>query len=115
MREAAKLQQAPGIAGRSTETVRRSCEIGDIGRRFDGRWAVSRVALAMFLDGDEAGLRRHLHGEQSDAAVASHLGRAGLWSNGPVEGQINRLKLIKCSMYGRVGLDLLRQLVLHAD
>ncbi|WP_455989195.1 hypothetical protein [Methylorubrum extorquens] len=37
MREAAKLQQAPGIAGRSTETVRRSCEIGDIGRRFDGR------------------------------------------------------------------------------
>ncbi len=29
------------------------------------------------------------------------------WSNGPVEGQINRLKMVKRSMYGRAGLDLL--------
>ena len=29
------------------------------------------------------------------------------WSNGPVEGQINRLKMLKRSMYGRAGLDLL--------
>jgi transposase len=31
------------------------------------------------------------------------------WSSGPVEGQINRLKAIKRSMYGRAGFDLLRQ------
>jgi transposase len=29
------------------------------------------------------------------------------WSNGPVEGQINRLKMVKRSMYGRASLDLL--------
>jgi transposase len=29
------------------------------------------------------------------------------WSNGPVEGQINRLKMLKRSMFGRANLDLL--------
>jgi transposase len=36
------------------------------------------------------------------------------WSNGLVEGQINRLKTIKRQMYGRVGLDLLRRRFLLA-
>ena len=36
------------------------------------------------------------------------------WSTGPVEGQINRLKVIKRSMYGRAGFDLLRHRVLAA-
>lgn len=35
------------------------------------------------------------------------------WSNGPTEGHVNRLKLIKRSMYGRAKFDLLRQRVLH--
>ena len=35
------------------------------------------------------------------------------WSTGPVEGQVNRLKLIKRSMYGRAGFDLLKFRVLH--
>ena len=30
------------------------------------------------------------------------------WSNGQVEGQVNRLKMIKRQMYGRAGFDLLR-------
>ena len=30
------------------------------------------------------------------------------WSNGPVEGQVNRLKAIKRQMYGRAGFQLLR-------
>jgi len=34
------------------------------------------------------------------------------WSNGQVEGQVNRLKLIKRTMYGRAGFDLLRRKVL---
>ncbi|MEM8642517.1 MAG: ISL3 family transposase [Cyanobacteria bacterium P01_G01_bin.54] len=36
--------------------------------------------------------------------------KAGLtlpWSNGPVEGQINRLKMLKRQMYGRASMDLL--------
>lgn len=34
------------------------------------------------------------------------------WSNGPVEGQVNRLKLIKRQMYGRASFELLRGRVL---
>ena len=36
------------------------------------------------------------------------------WSNGPVEGQINRVKLIKRQGYGRARFDLLRSRVLAA-
>ena len=42
--------------------------------------------------------------------------RAGLtesWSNGPVEGFVHKLKLIKRSMYGRASFGLLRQRVLR--
>ncbi|HWZ20248.1 MAG TPA: transposase, partial [Ktedonobacteraceae bacterium] len=35
------------------------------------------------------------------------------WSNGIVEGHVNRLKFIKRSMFGRAKLDLLRVKVLH--
>jgi len=57
------------------------------------------------------------------AAFAKHLCRdeaavqAALqyeWSNGMVEGNVHRLKLIKRSMYGRANFDLLRLRVLHA-
>ncbi len=37
------------------------------------------------------------------------------WSNGQVEGQVNRLKTIKRQMYGRSKFDLLRARVLHQD
>lgn len=36
------------------------------------------------------------------------------WSNSQLEGQVNRLKLIKRMMYGRSKFDLLRARVLHA-
>jgi transposase len=36
------------------------------------------------------------------------------WSNGQVEGQVHRLKLLKRQMYGRANLDLLRARVLRA-
>ena len=36
------------------------------------------------------------------------------WSNGPVEVQVNRLKVIKRQMYGRANFDLLRARVLAA-
>jgi transposase len=36
------------------------------------------------------------------------------WSNGQLEGQVNRLKLIKRMMYGRAKFDLLRVRVLHS-
>jgi transposase len=36
------------------------------------------------------------------------------WTTSPVEGQINRLKMIKRTMFGRANLDLLRHRVLAA-
>jgi transposase len=36
------------------------------------------------------------------------------WSTGPVEGHINRLKMLKRQMFGRAGVDLLRQRMLRA-
>jgi transposase len=54
-----------------------------------------------------AGLR------QDEAAVAAALTEK--WSNGPVEGQVNRLKMIKRQMYGRAGFQLLRARVRFAS
>jgi transposase len=62
--------------------------------------------------GNEA-LARFAHGLQEDLTAV----KAGLtlpWSNGPVEGQITRLKLLKRQGYGRAGFPLLRQRVMPA-
>ncbi len=58
-------------------------------------------------------LRRFAAGIQRDrdAVLAALCFR---WSNGQVEGQVNRLKLVKRSMFGRAGFPLLRTRVLHA-
>jgi transposase len=58
-------------------------------------------------------LARFAQGLQEDLAAV----KAGLtlpWSNGPVEGQITRLKLLKRQGYGRAGFLLLRQRALQA-
>jgi transposase len=52
------------------------------------------------------GLRR-----DQDAVVA---GLTLHWSSGPVEGHVNRLKMLKRQMFGRANLDLLRRRVLAA-
>lgn len=57
-----------------------------------------------------ASFARHLC--RDEAAVKAALEHA--WSNGPVEGNVHRLKLIKRSMYGRARFDLLRLRVLNA-
>jgi transposase len=51
-----------------------------------------------------AGIERDY--EAVSAAVEQH------WSNGQVEGQVHRLKLLKRQMYGRSGFLLLRRRVL---
>jgi transposase len=37
------------------------------------------------------------------------------WSNGQLEGQVNRLKVIKRQMYGRAKIDLLRARILYSE
>jgi transposase len=66
------------------------------------------------LKGTSIELRRFVEGlERDQAAVQAALDEP--WSNGPVEGHINRLKTIKRQMYGRAGLPLLRARVLDTS
>ena len=58
----------------------------------DGRW-VAFTSFATNLDQDGPAVRASLRLP---------------WSSGQAEGQVNRLKLLKRSMYGRAKLDLLR-------
>src|SRR5207245_5494969 len=54
---------------------------------------------------------RFAYGLQKDiSAVAAAVDTP--WSTGQVEGQINRLKMVKRQMYGRAGFELLRARVL---
>jgi len=55
------------------------------------------VSLASGIKRDYAAVKAALHSP---------------YSTGPVEGNINRLKFIKRSMYGRANFDLLRHRVL---
>jgi transposase len=56
-------------------------------------------------------LKSFVNGLESDLdAVKAALSLP--WSNGPTEGNVNRLKLIKRQMYGRANFDLLRKRVL---
>ena len=101
------------------------------------RQSSPRVETLYQLVQDFVHMVRHRQGEKLDAwlnqAASSHLPDlrrfavgierdkaavlAGLsypYSNGVVEGHVNRLKLIKRMMYGRAGFPLLRQRVLRA-
>jgi transposase len=76
------------------------------GERLDGWLEEAEACNAPAMQNFAAGLKKDL------AAV-----RAGLtegWSNGPVEGFVNKLKLIKRQGYGRAGFELLRARMLAA-
>ena len=51
-----------------------------------------------------------LRGDEAAVRPALSLG----WSNGQLEGQVNRLKTLKRQMYGRAKFDLLRERFLLA-
>jgi transposase len=73
---------------------------------FDGWLAACQTSGIPDLQGFAAGLI------QDEAAVRAALRLE--WSNGQVEGQNTRLKMVKRQMYGRAGFALLRKRVLHA-
>jgi hypothetical protein len=55
--EAISIGEAAAIAGKSERTIRNWCVQDGIGRRIgDGAWAVSKVALMMWLEGDHKAL-----------------------------------------------------------
>ena len=71
-------------------------------------WIDSTIASGFSFVAQFAGtLRRDLE--------AVELSITKPWSNGPIEGHINRLKAIKRQMYGRAGFELLKARVLPWD
>ncbi len=98
------LLQVPGLA----ECVKAAKRLNAVLRR------KSKETLDKVLD--EAGntalgsfvssLRRDLGAVQAALELP--------WTTSPAEGQINRLKMLKRTMYGRAGFRLLRARVLHA-
>ncbi len=60
------------------------------------------------LGSSTAELESFAKGLQNGLAAVT-AGIALLWTNGQTEGQVNRLKLIKRTLYGRAGFYLLRQ------
>jgi transposase len=80
---------------------------------------------AMIRSGDAGGLEDWLAAARASPLAtfaegitrdfaAVHAALTEVWSTGPVEGHINRLKMIKRQMYGRAHYDLLRKRVLAA-
>ena len=71
------IAQAALLAGCSVRTMRDWCFRYDIGRKVRGRWYVSKVALAMFLDGDREALAQYLAGDRRSptwSAISSVVG-----------------------------------------
>ena len=64
--------------------------------------AAARTPLKEFA----AGLRRDISATQAALDLP--------WTTSPVEGQVNRLKMLKRTMYGRAGFQLVRARVLYA-
>jgi hypothetical protein len=79
IRECICLKDAAAIAGRSESTLRAWCNEHGLGRRIGGgTWSVSRVALAMFLDGDTKALRAYHAGDRIGAVVMPYFERVGM-------------------------------------
>jgi hypothetical protein len=84
--EVLSIDEAARIAGKSPRTLREWCLLKDIGRRIGGRWAVSRIALAMLLDDDQDALKAYIAGDRSSPAVTTYFERCGVplprWHSG---------------------------------
>lgn len=81
--EAITVPQAEHITGIAQTTLRRWCAEHGLGRRVGGsvrQWSVSRVALAMFLDGNSAALAAYHRGDRSSDLVSNYFRREGLTS-----------------------------------
>jgi len=80
-RECISLNKAADIAGKSASTMRSWCDEFGLGRRVGGgAWSVSKVALAMHLDGDLKALRAYHAGHRNDPRVVRYFEREGLRS-----------------------------------
>ena len=95
------LAVAYGLAQGFVDMVR-----GLRGERLEGWLAEAEGCAAPPVRRFAAGLKKDLPAVR--AGLTEH------WNNGPVEGFVNKLKLVKRQGYGRANFDLLRARVLAA-
>jgi transposase len=95
-----KLKEALGLAEELLAMFRRECSTTL------AEWALKAETSGQI---DLKNLARSLL-QDSQAVTAA---MTDSWSNGQVEGQVGRLKLIKRQMFGRAGMALLRARVRH--
>ena len=70
-----------------------------------------RLAVATFICTD---LKRFLCGLDRDEDAVTNAMLLP-YSNGPTEGNVHRIKLIKRTMYGRANFELLRKKILYHE
>jgi transposase len=98
------LEEVPALA--NTTTAAKQLE-GILRKKSDEPLAdVLATAERTHLSNFVAELRKDV--TALEAALSSP------WTTSPAEGQISRIKMIKRTMYGRAGFELLRARVLHA-
>lgn len=76
--EALSIAEAVDVANKSPRTIRERRYLRDLGRRIGGQRDISRVALAMFLDGDKLALEGYLAGDRTSPTVTGYFTRCGV-------------------------------------
>lgn len=77
-RESISAKQAARDADCCGVTIKTWCEDHGIGRKVGGRWRVSKVALAMFLESNFDALAAYHKGERNGELVGPYFKRSGL-------------------------------------
>jgi transposase len=108
--EKQQLAELQGLEGELTEAIRLTQDFADLVRQGKpdqlDTWLERAAASCL------QAFKSFANGLRADYDAV----KAGItlpWSTGPVEGQINRLKMLKRQMFGRANIDLLKQRVLY--
>jgi hypothetical protein len=78
--ESRTVAQAAALTGKCSRTIRQWAALLCIGRRIPegGPWQISRVALQMVLESDEAALHSYLLGDRHSEIVRAYFSRLGI-------------------------------------
>jgi hypothetical protein len=74
-REMRTVKEAAVIAKRPVRTIREWCARHDLGRRIGAQWAVSIVALDLFLSGELEALKAYLRGDRESPSIVACFAR----------------------------------------
>ena len=71
-------KDAASKTGKNARTIINWCEAYGLGRKIGGTWAISKVALAMHLDGATWALQKYLNGDRHSPDVVEYFNRTGV-------------------------------------